>query len=89
VKEGASVTTIDDDGATILHTLYSAKCGQCKPEDRLASARLFIDNGALVNATDDFGSTPLHSAALGQVSDPKAAIEELVSLGARKSVEAG
>ena len=85
LEAGADATTTNDAGATVLHTLYSDKCGLCKLKERRELARLLVSKGAAVNSTDNYGSMPLHYAALGH--DAKNAIEELASLGADIAVK--
>lgn len=81
---GADPMAVTDNGATLLHTLYSPGCSRCGSGTRLPIAKVLIKAGVQLDDTDDGGATVLHYAVVRK--DAAAALAELVGLGADAGV---
>ncbi|KAI1933052.1 RNA polymerase II sequence-specific DNA-binding transcription factor binding [Ophidiomyces ophidiicola] len=72
IRYGAKTNVRDQDGNTPLHMLLRHRNFQSK----LDLLQLFIDHGTNVNAPNEFGSVPLHTAAsIAEVEPVKILLE--------------
>lgn len=91
---GADPAAVTDTGATSLHVLYQG-CSSCgtneeggtigsQSRNQMASQIISAVGLPSLNSKDDFGSTPLHYAAMS--SDASEKISELIQLGANPKI---
>ena len=81
---GANAQTRNNNGATLLHTLYGGRCHSCTSQDRLTLARELIRRGVSTNDGDNGDATALHYAVMSE--DALVALDELLGLGADSTV---
>lgn len=94
LESGADSTTVTDTGMTSLHVLYQgcSSCGTNEEEAttgsqarrQIASRIISMAGQSSLNATDNFGATPLYYAAMSSTASEK--ISELIELGANSQI---